>query len=371
MAAAKKPNLETYSAELLLELISGRPDPQKLRWLASDVRLDFGWTESGGSWNHWHLLLACALWAGISPEKVVPLIVAYLEAQLGETERADRPTLRFFGGTEQNANSYEMWRWAFALAVRLWALRHPEHPESARLLRLTARYNEVQTILLGLGAVPGSTTTGEILSTEERGQPRRDIVRPHAHRTGSQVWWPGPTLPQSGARSTPGHIGVDERLPLYCACAFGKLVDRPTEKRFGWTATLLRQLQREAEQPIVVPSMTALVGIRLLVPHHFLTWKQEGVRVNFMARLANGNTTSILGHVHHERENRGVYLFPWPGRIRSGLGAATCDLDVGPRPESPHRLIARSRFGEVTAALPARDPDSHIVMGPEGLRTLE
>ena len=353
---------ETRSARLLLELIQGkRAAPADARWLQATAT-GFAWTNRGGSWNIPLVRMAAELWRSGSGDAVAwwhTLLDCQLGAKPGRGEEND--PLYFFGGTEAYSNTYSGWQWASAIAVRLWALQHPAHPSSGHLLSLTAKYNEVQATLLGLGAAAGPTTSGLILSPG-----RSDTVRPHAHRTGRQVWWPGPSLPASGNRSTPAHLGTDERLPLYAAHTFGKLVDGPTEKRFGWTATVLRALQRhEGRQALVdwtpVSAPRVLAGIRLLTEHHFQTWNEEAIRLNFMARLGNLNTSAILFHVHYDREDRGVFGFPWLGRVRSGLGEATAEFDG-------RTVRARSRFGEVAHELPARAPDSHVVVGPRGLR---
>lgn len=351
-------NIETYAPELLLELINGKPDPRKLTRLAGDVKRDFAWVDKGGSWNHAQMLMAAELWDA-RRSSLIPAAwwTTYLRSQLGEI-RADRPSsLDYFGGTEQFSNTYEGWRWGAVLAVRLWALRNRNH----ELLRLTARYTEVQTALLALGAAPGPTKTGIILSPNASAE-----VHPHTHRTGSQLWWDGPSLPMSGARSTPAHLGTDERMPLHRWYGLGRWIDDP-KSRFAWPWVIAHHLRKRDDEmtgDILSDPRASLDSIRLLVPHHFLHWQHEGIRLNYMEELANGNTTSILGHVRYSNEDRAVYLFPWPGRIRSGLGPARCEIKSD---RGKLRLVASSRFGEVSIDIPSREPDTHVSIGPNGV----
>lgn len=368
---AEQEQVENRASRLLMERIEGKELAERdARWLKEKAPRDFRWAEGGGSWNHAQILAAAELWRDAQPG-IISWWKTYLRLQLGEADPGEA-AIDYFGGTEQFSNTYEGWRWGAALAVRLLALRLPEHPAAPEILRLTARYSEVQTALLALGAAPRPTKLGTVVSTPARaGAVVEEDVQPHANRRG-QLWWNGPSLPMAGARSTPAHLGTDERMPLYAWYAAGGRIDYG---RFGWpTAVWHKLVAEEKDQPIgLLRAPTGqdfarllLKDIRLLVPHHFLRWDTEDVRVNYMEKLVNGNTTSILGHVHYDKEDRAVYLFPWPGRLREGLGEAVAWYE----PNSPWTLNAKSRFGQVRHELPRRLPDSHLVIGPEGLRRI-
>lgn len=374
MAATAREGDETRAARCLMELIAGKKlAPADARWLRS-TNVSFGWTTRGGSWNIPQIRMAALLWLDGQDDSDW-WWVSYLRRQLGdiisEGDRAPDDPIYFFGGTESGSNTYEGWRWSAVLAVRLWALQHSECVASKDLLRLTTCYSEVQTALLALGAAPGPTRTGDIISPVPAGD-----VPIHANRRG-QLWWRGPSLPMSGNRSTPAHIGTDERMPLYLYHA--RYIADVKLDRFGWPNEVLTRLAvAGGSEPAPVQArdepVAVLAGIRLRTPHHFARWQNEGIRANWIAELGNKNTSSLLGHATYEREERAVYLFPFEGRQRKGVGEATCDLvpwtsgaDVG----QARALVARSRFGQVSVELPARNPDSHVVVDASGVRVIQ
>lgn len=359
-------NIEAYAPQLLLSQIGRlRDKPAQNFWdqYPKDLKDGYGPLCKGGSFNHQQILHAVRLWDASQPaEPAVDWWLGYLRQQLGlQTPDPGEETMGFFAGTEPFGPSYEPFRWASVLAVRLWTLSHQGHGD---LAQLTARYAEVVCTLCALTAVP---VTDEVRYWNERK---------------NKMMYNGPFVTPVGERSN--EHAVSDMSPLFALSVgweglqlLGPQDDWPLQVAAALQGDLgvsqpqadgLKSYVRGNPGPLE-PLAAALTGIKVMTEEHVVRWP-EG-RLVWKPFRINFNTPCYLYDWFHYDQNTAELPYPWPqGRGFRATGAGTCWIDETADGRTIH-IQTDYCGGDNPAcpsqALPAGDPVSSLTIGPQGL----
>lgn len=372
----KNRNVEVYAPRLILdalgvEELSSVERAKLLGWWEKDVRPGYARWRSGSC--NWDAMLD-AVWLLFEPGRAIAGVkpirkwAAWFAWQLGraQPQQGQPGTVRYLGGRETLSNTYEPLRWGSVAAVHAWALRN----RRPRLVELASAYTRAVCALLAPGAAPGPAKN---LQSNERGQ----------------LFYSGPYMPQPGQRSTPAHVGQDDRGPLFAlACGYPLHVS----KRETWPARVARALGKPFELDETTASRIRdfvaakdpdpgflaglLKGVRLWTPVHHLRW--SSVRASYTPERRNTLTPCVFASRYDDAKETADVLYPWPGGSR-GKNKTRDPGFCGPvrldgklwlearneRTVEPHETIVVQRL-----TIPEEPPIYEFLEGPEGCRVV-
>jgi hypothetical protein len=359
----KPTNIEQYAPKLLLSLTGidkDEPDPQDLDRYRNQVREGYAALSGMGSFNHQQMLHAVELWDKGAP--AAEWWRGYLKQQLGQQKPLPGQELMgFFAGSEPFGPSYEPFRWGSVLAVRLWALRNPGQADD--LLALTAGFAAVDCSLCALGAVPF---------------PDKALYFNPRNR---RMTYTGPFVSPVGERSNVH--AVSDLSPLFAASVGWdfKLLTKPdwpvqVANALGGDLGVTPELAAALRQYVLdnpgppAPLQQTLAGITVRAEQRFVRWRVG--RLVYKLQRTNGNTPCYFYDWLPYAEETATLVYPWPQGRGSGIpGAGRCWIDA------QRDISAQTQFTDLLPKpflLPADDPVSVLIMGPQGLitgRTLE
>lgn len=323
---------EVWAGLLLQELVAHGKDglSPACKVYAQWATTDFSWWAQAEnpklpSWNMFVVEAAALLW--LDPDSVMPGIRArytivdwwrdWLALQVGDSsaERFITAMLtRYLDGTETLSAMYGDGRYGAVAAVRLLALRHPQHPAASELIRLTGRYLEMLATLLALSSRPWTD--------------------PGYRADNGRMWYSGPTVAPVGERSEAAGLQND-RGPI-----LETLRGRPqTSARSGWPAAIFSQLAQEfpasrtasrwADEVVSAATATDLIrslaGVRLWSEQHWVRWN-EGLLV-WKPRRQNSNTPAVFWAWLDDGAKRMTIGYPYPDGKHRGKGASGAQGD--------------------------------------------
>jgi hypothetical protein len=221
--------------------------------------------------------------------------------------------------TRPSSSTYEPFRAGSYNAIRLLAIRHPNHPLADRAVALTSRYNEVLAVLLSLGAVPW--TDAEEFKGSAGAWYTGPMVSPVGERSGTHAFQ-GDLGPFLGLACGLSFVSKREDWPLkVCRLCPGGLGVPPASVR------KISDVLNGAIGP--GPVLDLLAGITLWAPTSWSRWS-DGTVLTYKDSRQNNNTACIFWSLADPVAQKMSIGYPWPAGFsasRHASGTGECRID--------------------------------------------